>query len=108
MTDALVVLCSCPDPAVAQRIALALVGEHLAACVNHVSGVRSTYRWEGELRTEEETLLVIKSTRARFDALAARIVELHPYALPEVIALDVAAGLDRYLAWLADETAPRD
>ena len=102
--NAVVVLCTCPDNSVAERIAQALVNEHLAACVNHVCGVRSIYRWQGEVHAGEETLLLIKTTPDCFEAVTARIVELHPYALPEVIALDVAAGLDRYLAWIAHET----
>ncbi len=104
VVNAVVVLCTCPDNAVAETIAQALVEEQLAACVNHVSGLRSIYRWQGEVHSGAETLMLIKTTRDCFEAVTARIVELHPYSLPEVIALDVADGLDRYLAWIAHET----
>jgi len=100
----LIALCTCPDEAVAERIATILVEEHLAACVNRLPGMISTYRWKGELCRETEQLLLIKTTRKRFDALRDRIVALHPYELPEVIAVDVTAGLDRYLAWVDAET----
>lgn len=103
--SALVVLCTCPDAASAEHIARRLVDERLAACVNRVPGLRSVYRWQGEVRDDAEELLVIKTQRARLEALTARILELHPYELPEVIALDVAAGHAPYLAWLARESA---
>ena len=102
----LIVLCTCPDDAVGERIATALVEERLAACVNRLPGVASTYRWQGKFCRGNEQLLLIKTTRERFGALRERIVELHPYELPEVIALDIATGLDRYLAWVVAETRP--
>ena len=103
-TDCLLVLCTCPDAASAARIARALVAERLAACVNRVPGLASTYRWRGEIHDDAEVLLLIKTQRAGFDALRARLVELHPYELPEVIALDIAAGHAPYLDWLRTET----
>ena len=102
--DALLALCACPDVDVADRIALALVEERLAACVNRIGGVASTYRWKGAVHRDDEVLLLIKTTRARFDALRERIVFLHPYELPEVIAVDIALGLPAYLEWIASET----
>ena len=102
--SAILVLCTCPDEAVADRIAATLVEEHLAACVNRLPGVASTYRWKGEVHRDNECLLLIKSTIERFDALRERIVALHPYELPEVIAVDVVRGLPPYLAWIAAET----
>jgi len=102
--NALLVLCTCPDEAVGERLATALVEEHLAACVNRVSGVASTYRWKGALQHDSEHLLLIKTTRDRFDALRERIVALHPYELPEVIAVDIALGLVPYLTWIDSET----
>lgn len=104
--NAIVALCTCPDEASAERIAMALVQERLAACVNQVRGVRSIYRWQGEVHAGEEILLLVKTMRDRFDALSSRIAALHPYALPEIIALDAGTGLDRYLAWIAHETRP--
>ena len=102
---ALIVHCCVPDQDVADRIARALVEEGLAACVNRLPGVVSTYRWQGETQVGAELLLLIKTTRARFEALRARIVALHPYELPEVIAVDVARGHEPYLAWVAESTA---
>lgn len=101
---ALIAFSTCPDAASATRIAEALVGEGLAACVNQVSGVLSTYRWQGAVRTDAEVLLVIKTTTARWDALKARLVALHPYAVPELVAWSPAAGHPAYLDWLAVAT----
>jgi periplasmic divalent cation tolerance protein len=92
--------CSCPDAVSAQRIADALVQERLAACVNHVPGINSTYRWDGAVTTDSEALLLIKTTAARFEALTARLLELHPYDLPELIAVPVERGHAAYLEWV--------
>ena len=105
MTDAIAVYCACPDEVVAGRIAAALVEEHLAACVNRIPGIISTYRWKGAVHQDAEVLLLAKTTRERFEALRARIVELHPYELAEVIAVDIALGSAPYLDWIARETA---
>jgi periplasmic divalent cation tolerance protein len=96
----LVVLCSCPDEATAGMLARTLVSERLAACVSQVAGVRSTYRWEGRTHEDEEILLIIKTSAERLATLSARIEALHPYEVPEVIAVEVAGGSERYLAWL--------
>lgn len=104
MTDALVVLVTTPSPERAAEIARTLVEERLAACGNVVPGLRSIYRWEGKVQDDAEALLLLKTTRARFDALRDRVLALHPYEVPEVIALPVEAGSARYLAWIADET----
>jgi periplasmic divalent cation tolerance protein len=104
MPDALLILCTCPDAESATRIARALVEERLAACVNRVPGLTSIYRWRGEVHEANEVLLLIKTCRERFEALRARLVELHPYDVPEVIALDIAAGHAPYLEWLRTET----
>ncbi len=106
MTDALVVLVTAPVGEEATRIARTLVDERLAACVNVLSGVRSIYRWQGEVCDEPEALLVVKTTRERLDALRARILAVHPYDTPEVLALPVEAGSERYLAWLAGAAKP--
>lgn len=105
--SALIVHCAVPDEAAAERIARALVEEGLAACVNRLPGAVSTYRWEGRTETAPEWLLLIKTVRARFEALRARIVALHPHELPEVIAVDVALGHEPYLDWLAQATASK-
>lgn len=98
--------CSCPDPGTASRIADALVEARLAACVQVLPGMTSVYRWQGKVEHADEVLLLAKTTRERLDALTARIVELHPYELPEVVAVDIAGGLPAYLDWIARETAP--
>jgi periplasmic divalent cation tolerance protein len=103
-TDALVVLVTAPTAERAAELARALVTERLAACGNVVPGLRSIYRWEGKVQEDDEVLLVLKTTRARFDALRDRVLALHPYEVPEVIALAVEAGSARYLAWIAAET----
>ena len=84
----------------AEAVARALVSERIAACVNVVPGVRSIYRWEEKVTVDSEWLLVIKTVRGRFAAVEARVKSLHTYELPEVIALDVAAGSKVYLEWL--------
>jgi periplasmic divalent cation tolerance protein len=104
VTDAVVVLVTTPTPERAAEIARALVEERLAACGNVLPGIRSIYRWEGKVQDEEEALLVLKTTRARFDALRDRVLALHPYQVPEVVALAIDAGSAPYLAWLAAET----
>lgn len=105
MTDARVVLVTAPDAEAAARLARALVEERLAACGNVVPAIRSIYRWEGSVHDEGEALLVLKTRAARVDALRARVLELHPYQVPEVLVLPVEAGSEAYLAWIAAETA---
>ena len=105
MTDALVVLVTTPDAGKAAEIARILVEERLAACGNVVPALRSVYRWEGTVHDEGEALLLLKTTRARFEALRARVVALHPYQVPEVLALAVEAGDAPYLGWIAGETS---
>lgn len=100
MHNALLALSTCPDADTAARIARALVEEKLAACVNRVPGIASTYRWQGGVHDDAEVLLLIKTTRARFEALRARLVELHPYDVPELLAFDVTDGHGPYLDWL--------
>lgn len=101
----LLALSTCPDAETATRIARVLVEEQLAACVNRMPGIQSTYRWQGEIHDDAEVLLLIKTTRERFDALRARLVALHPCEVPELIALDIADGHIPYLDWIARETA---
>ncbi len=105
MTETLVVLVTTPTAERAAEIARALVTERLAACGNVIPALRSIYRWEGKIQDEAEALLVLKTTRARFEALRERVLALHPYQVPEVIALPVEAGSAPYLAWIAAETS---
>lgn len=104
MEDALVVLVTAPSPDQAAELARALVEERLAACGNVLPAIRSIYRWEGKIHDDAEALLVLKTTRGRFEALRERVIALHPYDVPEVLALPVEAGSAPYLAWLAAET----
>jgi periplasmic divalent cation tolerance protein len=96
-----VVLCTFPDAATAERIATALVEARLAACVNVVAGVTSTYRWQDGICRDSEVLLIAKTTDERFDALREGLLALHPYDVPEIIALDVVDGSAPYLDWIA-------
>jgi periplasmic divalent cation tolerance protein len=105
--DSLVVLVTAPEGAAAETLAHALVAEGLAACVNRLPGVESTYRWEGRVQTDRETLLVIKTTALAYPALERRIRDLHPYDTPEVIALPIARGSEPYLAWLSASVTAR-
>lgn len=101
----LIAYCTCPDTPCAERIAGALVERGLAACVNLVPGVSSIYRWQGAVERSEEVLLLIKTTAARMPALEAAIDALHPYELPELIAVEAAAGAPRYLDWVRASTS---
>ncbi|MBI5546285.1 MAG: divalent-cation tolerance protein CutA [Deltaproteobacteria bacterium] len=95
-----VVLVTAPSPEKAQEIARTLVEERLAACVNTIGAVRSTYRWEEKVQDDVESLLVIKTRTEAFERLRARVLSLHPYQCPEVIALPIVLGHAPYLEWL--------
>ncbi len=101
-----VVLCTAP-PEVAGEIAKTVVTERLAACVNIVPAVRSVYVWKGELCDDTEALLIVKTRAARLAELTARLVSIHPYDVPEVIALPIGTeeGNPTYLAWLSEQTS---
>ena len=101
----LVALTTCPSPEVAERLATTLVAEGLAACVNRLPGMTSTYIWEGQVQNEAEVLLIIKTTAERFEVLKERLAGLHPYELPELIAIPVCAGSERYLDWVRQNVA---
>lgn len=101
----LLVYCTVPDAAHAKMIARALVEEHLAACVNRIAGVESTYAWQGKIVEEAEVLLLIKCTANRFEDLRQRLVELHPYELPEIIGVEVCAGSAPYLDWVRAQSS---
>ena len=101
----LVVLVTCPNRRVAQRLARAIVERHLAACVNIVPQVESLFWWEGKINRCRESLLLIKTTAKRFNALRRTVVSLHPYDVPEVIALPITTGHQPYLAWVASRSS---
>jgi periplasmic divalent cation tolerance protein len=106
--DAIVILCTVPSVEVGETLAEALVGDGLAACVSILGEARSIYRWQGKIEREREQLCIIKSTRAAYAALQARVLALHPYEVPELLVLGVSDGNPAYLAWLTSSvTAPR-
>ncbi len=99
-----VVLVTTPDADVAAELAKALVAEKLVACVNILPGLRSIYAWEGKVCDAREVLCAMKTRRALFAAVRERVAALHPYEVPEIIALPLVEGSAPYLAWLRDET----
>ena len=102
----LVVLITAPSREVAKRIAEKLIEEKLAACVNLIPGISSLYTWEGQLCDEEEALLLVKTREDLFeDRLIPAVQAIHPYEVPEIIALPVVMGLKSYLDWVQAETA---
>ena len=105
-TDCRLVLCTCPDQVTATAIAERLVGDRLAACVNVLPGLTSVYRWEGEVQRDPEVLLLIKTVAARLPVLTETLRGLHPYEVPEIIAVPIAAGLTDYLTWVTRCTQP--
>ena len=88
-----------------QTLASILVNERLAACVNVLPEMESTYRWKGGVESERERQIIIKTTADRLPALQARVHELHPYEVPEFIVLPVIAGSEKYLAWIRESAA---
>lgn len=104
--DTLLVLTNLPDEETARRLAEHLVGERLAACVNILAPCRSVYRWDGRVEDAAEVPVLVKTVARRYEALEAAIRALHPYELPEIVAVPIAQGLPGYLAWVAAETAP--
>ena len=106
MSEPLMILTNCPDEATAERIARTLVEQQLAACVNRLAPVHSTYRWQGAVEHAVETPLLIKSTRERYPEVEATIRSMHPYSVPEIIALPIGIGYAPYLRWIESETQP--
>lgn len=101
----LLVFTTAPDADTARRLAQLLLGRRLAACVS-TNSVTSTYRWQGAIEQAEEVALTIKTTSARYPEIEAAILDVHPYDVPEILALPVSHGSAPYLAWLASETGP--
>jgi periplasmic divalent cation tolerance protein len=94
------VLITFPSMDEAQKIAAVLVDEHIAACVNLVSGIHSVFFWENERQEAQEVLGVVKTTQERLADLIARVKSLHSYSVPEIIALPIVGGDDHYLRWV--------
>jgi periplasmic divalent cation tolerance protein len=106
MTDKIVVFCTCGSPEEAETLARMLVERRLAACVNIVPSLRSIYRWQGKIEDAAEWLLLIKTSRARFEELSETLRAAHSYQVPEILALPAIAGSPDYLAWIEKETSP--
>ncbi len=102
--DTLLLLCTCPDLKCAEAIAGHLLERRLAACVSVVAGVTSLYRWQGRIERSNEVQLLIKSRRQHYPALEQAICDLHPYELPEILAVSVEQGLPGYLDWIRECT----
>ena len=105
--EVLLVMTNLPDRDVAERIAASLVTEGVAACVNVLADCTSVYHWEGKLERTTEVPLLIKTTKAAYPRLQDALRKLHPYKIPELIALPVSAGLPEYLNWVVQETQTR-
>lgn len=97
-----VILITAPNTETAERIARELVEQRLAACCNVVTGLRSIYRWKGEICTDPEVLLIVKSRVDCFEKITVSVKALHPYEVPEIISLAITNGQPDYLKWLAD------
>jgi periplasmic divalent cation tolerance protein len=104
MDDVIVVLTNLPDRAAALNLAQELVTKRLAACVNVLAECTSVYRWEGRIKSATEVPVLIKTRAQRYDEVETAIRRLHPYELPEIVAVPVVRGLDEYLEWVAGET----
>jgi periplasmic divalent cation tolerance protein len=104
-TDAIVVMTTVATADEAVALVRVLLERRLIACGTVLEGARSLYRWEGKIADEREVLVLLKTRSARLDSLEVAFGELHPYKLPELLALPVAGGLSRYLGWIADETS---
>lgn len=103
--DALIVFITAPSPEVGKDIARVLLEKKLAACVNLVPGIQSMYWWEGKIQTDEEVLLLVKTRQELFaDGLLPTVRQIHPYDLPEMIAVPIVQGSADYLAWIRDNT----
>ena len=102
--DAIVILTTCPDQVTAESIAKLLVSERSAACVNIVGNIKSIYRWEDEIESEQETLIIIKTTKQNYREVESTIQKKHPYEVPEIIAIDIKQGIPSYLDWINHST----
>lgn len=103
-TDLIVILCTVPDDATAEKLARGLVDDRLAACVNAVPGVKSFYRWQDKVEVDDEVQLLIKTRRQRFDAVRTWLETHHPYDVPEIVALPAERVSEDYASWAAEQT----
>ena len=103
-TKVLIVLVTTASQKEAVRIGEKMVNDRLAACANVIPGIKSIYRWNGKIVKSGETLLMLKSTESRYQALEKAIKTMHSYETPEIMALEIKTGLDQYMRWVRDET----
>jgi periplasmic divalent cation tolerance protein len=106
MTNAIVVLCACPNQQEAGSLARRLVDRRLAACATVLAAARSYYRWQGAVESADECLLLVKTSSDQFEALRCEIESIHSYQVPEILALPVIAGSPNYLDWLSASLQP--
>ncbi len=106
MSEAIIVMVTCASSPEAEKLANQLLKERLVACVNIAGRIRSLFHWEGTVARESESLLLMKTTRERWDDLSRRVKELHPYEVPEVIAMPIMVGNPDYLDWVREVTEP--
>ena len=104
MTDYILVFITASSEKEGEKIAAALVKERLAACANMLDGMKSTFRWKGQISTEQEVLLLVKTKDRLFEKLKKRVLELHSYEVPEILAVPILAGFEKYLSWIGEET----
>lgn len=102
--DAIVIYCTVPDKRVAKEIAKNIVGHRLAACVSAIDKIESTFSWDGKIEHEKEVMLMIKTLRINFEKIKTLITDLHPYQVPEIIALPIVDCSKEYMQWLVHET----
>ena len=102
--DYCLVFTTCNDGSTAEKIATELVTSQTAACVNMINSVKSVYQWENSIETDEEIILVIKTRKSLLDDLEKKLVDIHPYELPELISVPIESGSEKYLNWLAANT----
>jgi periplasmic divalent cation tolerance protein len=108
MSKQMIVFCTVPDISTAEHIADRVVGEGIAACLSMIPGVTSVYRWKGSICRDSELICVIKTTESRFSELEAAIKEMHPYEVPEIVAIPIALGHAPYLSWINEETVKKN
>lgn len=106
MTTYQIIFCTCPDQATSEALAKRLVMQKLAACVNILPGLTSIYRWQNQIESAQEHLLIIKSTQAQYAAIEQTLKHYHPYDVPEIIALPISQGLPAYLDWIEINSNP--
>ena len=102
--SALIIYCSSPDAETSRLLAHTLVEERLAAGVNIIPGLYSVYHWQNQIETTNEELLLIETSQANYSAIEARVIELHPYELPKLIAVPIEQGLPAYLSWITQHS----